>query len=118
MMPALGDQQTLFARAVNEAMLRIDASRPPAPQLAAQRLRFTDALERPAAGVLDEQIDPRQDLSISRLPVEIVFSGAFVEDQFHSESSRASPLPSSSSRTASRSRSAFCGFLGDWAVSY
>jgi hypothetical protein len=45
MMATLRDQEPIFRRAIDKAMLLIDPPRPPAAQLAPQRLRFADALK-------------------------------------------------------------------------
>ncbi len=45
-MAALRDEEPIFRRAIDEAMLLVDSPRPPATQFAPQRLRFADALKR------------------------------------------------------------------------
>jgi hypothetical protein len=45
-MPTLRDQQPIVRWPIDETMLLIDPPRPPAAQVAPQRLGFADALKR------------------------------------------------------------------------
>src|SRR4051812_27295279 len=114
MVPALRHFQrlrlALAADPIDQPLLPVDPTRPPAGEIAAQRL----GLARPAEGVahafLEERVEPGEHLRIFGLPVEIVLPGGPPEDQLHgSISACSSPSPASSPRTASSNRAAFAG---------
>jgi len=102
---------------VDETMFVVDAPRPVAGQAMLQRLRLSDALERRADDVSDQEIHSLEKLSVGFLPVEIILPGMLREDEIHSTSSRFSPPPDSSSATDSRRRLAFLGLRRRYAVS-
>jgi len=55
--------------AVDDAMVCGDPPRPPAGEVAAQRLGLADPGERVAPDVLDQGVDPLQDIAVAALPV-------------------------------------------------
>src|SRR5688572_29671843 len=108
-MSALGDQQPVVCHSVDEPIFICDAARPIACQIPSQWLRLAPPRERRAHALLDEEVDPHQNLPVSRLPVEVILPSALGEYELHSMSSRSVPPPLSSSAMASRSRFLFSG---------
>lgn len=87
MEPALGDLQPVvrpFTRhPVHEPVLVGDAARPPALEVAVERLGLAGPLVGRAAAFPDQVIEPPEHLSVGVLPVEIVLPGGIREDDFH-----------------------------------
>jgi hypothetical protein len=102
---------------VHETMLVIDSTRPIAREAVFEGLRFAESLKRRAGDVLDQVIDPLEELSIGALPIEVVVPGVFRKDDLHSISSFSEPRPDSSSAMDSSRRRAFLGLRSKYAVS-
>src|SRR4051794_20139338 len=87
MIAALGDLDLLIvaaaAHAVDEAMLRGDAARPPAGEIAFQRLGFAAAAKRIAPNVRDEVVDLGESRPVFRLPRHIVLPGVGRPEELH-----------------------------------
>ena len=85
--------------------------------LSAERLGLADTGIRRSHTLPDQRVHAREQLGVIALPVQIVFPGLLMKDELHSKSSRSSPPPSSSSRTALSRRSALRGLATRWRVS-
>jgi hypothetical protein len=59
---------------IDKAMLASDAARPPFREIAFQRFRFPDAVERIATSALDEFVDPSRRTVASAPLIHIRFS--------------------------------------------
>lgn len=86
-----GNQQRFIRHRIHKPMLGSDPPRPEPRQVVAQRLRLALALERGAAGLLDQLVDLLDHPLIRILPVQIIFPGLFRPDQLHSAISRSAP---------------------------
>ena len=75
MSPGLGDDHTIALNLVNEPMLLIDALRPPAGQLAAQKLRLARAAERITPCFLDQSQQTFRQLRICLNPILEILEG-------------------------------------------
>src|SRR5512145_32295 len=74
-----------------------------------ERLRLADSLVTVAVDVLDQGIDPLEDLAVLDLPPEVVVPCALIPDELHSTRSWTSPRPASSRSIDASSRRAFSG---------
>lgn len=76
MIPALRHLQRLrlptARHAIHQPVLLIDPPRPPARQIAAERLGLAGALERMAAAFLDQGVQLVDDLRVMLLPMAVI----------------------------------------------
>jgi hypothetical protein len=111
MMPALRHLQRLLLAAprhpVHHAMLLVDPARPPAWQIAAQRLGLARSLERVPAAFLDQAVRSVAQPGVMLLPMAIILPRRRPERHFHGKGALSSPA--SKQRTASSGRLAFFG---------
>ena len=116
MIPALRHVERL-ARALarhpnHQPMFPVDAARPPARQVAAERFGLAGPAKGVAHAFLEQRVDPFERLAALGLPVQIIVPGGRPEDNFHGSISSCSvPSPASRPRTASSSRAALAGEL-------
>jgi hypothetical protein len=61
---------------IDQTMLAIDPSRPPALPVLAKRLRLAESFEWGAHAILDQRIYAPGDFRVIRLPVQIFFPAA------------------------------------------
>jgi hypothetical protein len=94
-----------------------DATGPVSGQAMFQGLGLTSAVKGSTLYFLNEFVDTLKDLSVSPLPVEVIFPGMLGEDDPHWINSRSVPPPDSSSKMDSKSLRAFFGLLRRYAVS-
>src|SRR3712207_3469974 len=107
-----GDADLVLDDLVHEAVLVGDAARPVALEAVLERLRLADPLVAVAGDVLQERVDPLQDLAVLGLPPDVVGPGVLVPDELHSFESRSScvaPPPCSRRSIAVSRRRAFSG---------
>lgn len=109
MIAQLGNQQAVAIHLVDHSMFFVDPPRPEAGKGVPERLRFAGPFEWGPAGFLDQDMDALEQLSIGGLPMEVVLSGLFREDQSHSARTWSWPRPASRLSTASISRRALRG---------
>lgn len=117
MVPALGNQHRVGLDLVDETMFVVDSARPVPGESVLERFRFTDALERRASNVLNQEIDSLEKFAVRLLPMKIVIPSMLGEDQLHSRSSFSVPAPASNSAIDSNNRRAFRGLRSRYAVS-
>ena len=65
-------------------MFFVDSPRPEAGKGVPERLGFAGSFKWGPAGFLDQGMDALEQLSIGGLPMEVLPSGLFREDQLHS----------------------------------
>src|SRR5690606_38188105 len=87
---------SLARDAIDQPVFLRDPARPPALQVAPQRLGLAGALERGAAAFLDQRIEPVEYLAVGVQPVPVIVPGVVGEDELHGRTrSRSVPRPSS-----------------------
>src|ERR1051325_926967 len=95
MIPHLRQFHSAFGEAIHDAVLLINPPRPPPGQRVTQRFGFADAGVRIAFDVLQQFVNPPDDLFVRLLPVLVIFPRLIREDQVHESraSLRRLPLP-------------------------
>src|SRR5688572_1855447 len=82
------DHEIVVLHQVHEVMFVGDAAGPGARWVVEEWFGFADAGERVVAGgVVDELVDPFEDLAVGGLPVLVVFPGDWDERDLHAECS-------------------------------
>jgi hypothetical protein len=84
---ALSDFETLIGAlagdAIDEAVFDGKPSRPPSLEVPAERLGLSKACEWLPLAFSDKRVQPFEDVTVSDLPVEVVFPCAGMEDDPH-----------------------------------
>ena len=75
MVSKLGDMDGVFAYAIDEAVLIVDATRPASGKRVLQGLGLSNALKRAAFCLFNKRVDAFEDFSIGFLPEQIVVPG-------------------------------------------
>lgn len=114
---ACGHPDLIFGDLVDEPVLVGDPAGPVALEPMFEWLGCADALVAVAFDVLDQGVDPFEDLPVLGLPPQVV-PGVLVPDQLHSTRSRAVPLPDSSRSIEVSRRRPFSGLRSRYAVSF
>lgn len=73
--PKLRDENRVALDLIDNPVLVIDAPRPVAREGVFQWLRLAEPAERLSLNVSDESVDPRQDLPVDPLPVQVLLPG-------------------------------------------
>src|SRR5690554_5939912 len=111
MKPQLCNFQALViaspANAVDHPVFLRNPPRPPAGQIPLQWLRLSGAFEGGPLALLDQVVDEIAYFVIRVDPMLVVFPSLVRKNQFHSASSRSSPVPASSWAMEARKRDAF-----------
>src|SRR5271170_2159075 len=89
--PAGGDADLVLGDLVHQAVLVGDAPGPVALEAVLERLGLADPFIPVAPDVLDQLVDPLEDLAVLGLPPDVVRPGRLIPDQLHSSRSRSMP---------------------------
>src|SRR5699024_5208815 len=115
---ACGYSNLVVEDLAHQPVLVIDPPRPIPLETVLQRFGLTDPFIAVTSDVLDQAIDPLQQLAVLLLPPQVVVPASRAEDDPHSSSSRSVPCPASSSSMEASSRRALAGLRSRYAVSF
>lgn len=93
MVAGLDDYEVVAVHQIDQSMLFVDPPRPAACEHVAEGFRLSNPRERVSERILEEAVEPFQQLAVGRLPVLVVLPPVRGEDQPQASSSRTLRCP-------------------------